>query len=105
VRGFIIHPERKPYDCSFESLLPTELKSVILQNTSGTQYFFNELQTSHNIKIKDSSFILILFSNRKLVAPIVSVQKEADTRTHNIAKEFGLGIIELGGGSIKFCGE
>ena len=38
-RGFMIHPDRKPADCSSESLLRSELKWGIRQDDSGTLHF------------------------------------------------------------------
>ena len=38
-RGFMIHPDRKPADCSSKSLLRSELKWRIRQDDSGTVHF------------------------------------------------------------------
>ena len=64
-RGIIIHPERKPDDCSSESLLRSELKWGVRQDGSGTLHFLNELLTQHKMKIKDLSSTVKVFSNCK----------------------------------------
>ena len=64
-RGFMIHPDRKPADCSSESLLRSELKWGIRQDGSGTLHFLNELLAQHSMEINDlSSTVKVFFQSR-----------------------------------------
>jgi hypothetical protein len=61
----MIHPDRKPADCSSESLLRSELKWGIRQDGSGTLHFLNELLAQHSMKINDlSSTVKVFFQSR-----------------------------------------
>ena len=102
-RGFIIHPDCKPADCSSESLLRSELKWGIRQDGSRTLHFLNELLTQYNMKIKDLSSTVKVFSNRETAALIVSGQVDAATGTRSVATEFGLAFVELGWEALDFA--
>jgi excisionase family DNA binding protein len=102
-RGFMIHPDRKPADCSSESLLRSELKWGIRQDGSGTLHFLNELLAQHSMKIKDLSSTVKVFSNRETAALIVSGQVDAATGTRSVATEFGLAFVELGWEALDFA--
>ena len=102
-RGFMIHPDRKPTDCSSESLLRSELKWGIRQDGSGTLHFLNELLAQHSMKIKDLSSTVKVFSNRETAALIVSGQVDTATGTRSVATEFGLAFVELGWEALDFA--
>ena len=102
-RGFMIHPDRKPADCSSESLLRSELKWGIRQDGSGTLHFLNELLAQHSMKIKDLSSTVKVFSNRETAALIVSGQVDTATGTRSVATEFGLAFVELGWEALDFA--
>ena len=102
-RGFMIHPDRKPADCSSESLLRSELKWGIRQDGSGTLHFLNELLTQYNMKIKDLSSTVKVFSNRETAALIVSGQVDSATGTRSVATEFGLAFVEIGWEALDFA--
>ena len=99
----MIHPERKPADCSAESLLRSELKWGIRQDGSGTLHFLNELLTQYKMKIKDLSSTVKVFSNRETAALIVSGQVDAATGTRSVATEFGLAFVEIGWEALDFA--
>ena len=102
-RGFMIHPDRKPADCSSESLLRSELKWGIRQDGSGTLHFLNELLAQHSMKINDLSSTVKVFSNRETAALIVSGQVDTATGTRSVATEFGLAFVELGWEALDFA--
>jgi len=102
-RGFMIHPDRKPTDCSSESLLRSELKWGIRQDGSGTLHFLNELLAQHSMKINDLSSTVKVFSNRETAALIVSGQVDTATGTRSVATEFGLAFVELGWEALDFA--
>ncbi len=102
-RGFMIHPDRKPTDCSSESLLRSELKWGIRQDGSGTLHFLNELLAQHSMKINDLSSTVKVFSNRETAALIVTGQVDAATGTRSVATEFGLTFVELGWEALDFA--
>jgi molybdate-binding protein len=102
-RGFMIHPDRKPADCSSESLLRSELKWGIRQDGSGTLHFLNELLAQHSMKINDLSSTVKVFSNRETAALIVTGQVDAATGTRSVATEFGLAFVELGWEALDFA--
>ena len=102
-RGFMIHPDRKPADCSSESLLRSELKWGIRQDGSGTLHFLNELLAQHSMKINDLSSKVKVFSNRETAALIVTGQVDAVTGTRSVAAEFGLAFVELGWEALDFA--
>ena len=102
-RGFMIHPDRKPADCSSESLLRSELKWGIRQDGSGTLHFLNELLAQHSMKINDLSSKVKVFSNRETAALIVTGQVDAVTGTCSVATEFGLAFVELGWEALDFA--
>ena len=102
-RGFMIHPDRKPADCSSESLLRSELKWGIRQDGSGTLHFLNELLAQHSMKINDLSSKVKVFSNRETAALIVTGQVDAATGTCSVAAEFGLAFVELGWEALDFA--
>jgi len=102
-RGFMIHPDRKPADCSSESLLRSELKWGIRQDGSGTLHFLNELLAQHSMKINDLSSKVKVFSNRETAALIVTGQVDAVTGTCSVAAEFGLAFVELGWEALDFA--
>ncbi len=102
-RGFMIHPDRKPADCSSESLLSSELKWGIRQDGSGTLHFLNELLAQHSMEINDLSSTVKVFSNRETAALIVSGQVDTATGTRSVATEFGLAFVELGWEALDFA--
>ncbi len=102
-RGFMIHPDRKPADCSSESLLRSELKWGIRQDGSGTLHFLNELLAQHSMEINDLSSTVKVFSNRETAALIVSGQVDTATGTRSVATEFGLAFVELGWEALDFA--
>ncbi len=102
-RGFMIHPDRKPADCSSESLLRSELKWGIRQDGSGTLHFLNELLAQHSMEINDLSSTVKVFSNRETAALIVTGQVDAATGTRSVATEFGLTFVELGWEALDFA--
>ncbi len=102
-RGFMIHPDRKPTDCSSESLLRSELKWGIRQDGSGTLHFLNELLAQHSMEINDLSSTVKVFSNRETAALIVSGQVDTATGTRSVATEFGLAFVELGWEALDFA--
>ncbi len=102
-RGFMIHPDRKPTDCSSESLLRSELKWGIRQDGSGTLHYLNELLAQHSMEINDLSSTVKVFSNRETAALIVSGQVDTATGTRSVATEFGLAFVELGWEALDFA--
>ena len=99
----MIHPDRKPEDCSSESLLRSELKWVIRQDGSGTLHFLNELLTQQSMNIKDLSSTAKIFSIRETATLIVPGQVDAVTGTRSVATEFGLAFVDLGWNALDFA--